>query len=93
MKSHGRYGYSPITKRPFFRWPNGSGLAVYFCLGVEEYSYGEGMVEDLLPNAPRPDLTNTSWRDYGNRVGAFRLLDAVRRSRSAMRAAAQYRLL
>ena len=30
---------------------------------------------------PQPDLVNTAWRDYGNRVGAFRLLDAARRLR------------
>ena len=26
---------------------------------------------------PAPDLVNTAWRDYGNRVGAFRLFDRL----------------
>ena len=26
---------------------------------------------------PRPDFVNTAWRDYGNRVGGFRLLDRL----------------
>jgi hypothetical protein len=26
---------------------------------------------------PAPDLVNTAWRDYGNRVGAFRILDML----------------
>ena len=75
LATHGRYDYSAIKHRPAFRWPNGAGLAVYIALGIEEYGFGEGMTEDLLPGASQPDLVNTSWRDYGNRVGAFRLFD------------------
>jgi peptidoglycan/xylan/chitin deacetylase (PgdA/CDA1 family) len=74
LPTHGRYGFSPIVDRPNFRWPNGAGLAVYFALGVEEYAFGQGMTEDLLPGVPQPDMANTSWRDYGNRVGAWEIL-------------------
>jgi peptidoglycan/xylan/chitin deacetylase (PgdA/CDA1 family) len=77
LPSHGRYNYAPITKRPDYRWPNGAGLAVYIAMGVEEYVFGEGLTEDILPGASKPDMVNTSWRDYGNRVGAFRLLDRM----------------
>ena len=38
--------------------------------------FGEGITEDLFPGASKPDYANTSWRDYGNRVGGFRLIDA-----------------
>ena len=75
LKTHGRYKYSAITQRPDFTWLDGKRLAVYFALGVEEYVFGEGLTEDILPGASRPDLVNTSWRDYGNRVGAFRVMD------------------
>ncbi len=75
LPTHGRYGYVPITRRPDYRWPNGAGLALYVALGVEDYAFGEGLTEDILPGAPKPDFVNTSWRDYGNRVGGFRLLD------------------
>jgi hypothetical protein len=74
LLTHGRYAYSPINVRPRFRWPNGAGLALYVALGVEEYVFGDGLTEDILPGASKPDMVNTSWRDYGNRVGAFRLL-------------------
>lgn len=70
-----RYDYSPITDRPDFSWPGGKRLAVYFVMGVEDYNFGPGMTEDIFPGAPKPDYVNTSWRDYGNRVGAFRLID------------------
>jgi hypothetical protein len=70
-----RYEYSPITARTAGSWPGGKQLAVYVSLGVEEYRFGDGHTEDILPGVPAPDLVNTSWRDYGNRVGAFRLFE------------------
>jgi peptidoglycan/xylan/chitin deacetylase (PgdA/CDA1 family) len=75
LRSHGRYEYSPITARPPGRWPNGTGLAVYIALNLEQYAWGEGLVEDLVPGIPAPDVLNNSWRDYGNRVGAWHVLD------------------
>jgi peptidoglycan/xylan/chitin deacetylase (PgdA/CDA1 family) len=78
LKSHGRYAYSPITKRPGYRWPNGAGLAVYIALNVEHYAFAEGLAEDLVPGMTQPDVLNASWREYGTRVGAWRLLDLFR---------------
>jgi peptidoglycan/xylan/chitin deacetylase (PgdA/CDA1 family) len=72
-----RYPYAPIGDGPRGSWPNGRRLAVYVAVGVEEYRFGDGHVEDLLPGVPHPDLVNRSWRDYGNRVGVFRLLDRL----------------
>jgi len=79
LKSHGRYPATPITARPDFTWPGGKRLAVYVALGVEAYAFGEGMTENLVPGgAPTHDVLNASWRDYGNRVGAWRLLEMMR---------------
>lgn len=69
--------YSPITARAPSRWPGGRGLAVYVALGIEEYRPDDGMTEDIMPGASKPDLVNRSWRDYGNRVGGFRLIDRL----------------
>ena len=77
LRSHGRYEYSPIVTRPAGRWPNGQGLAVYVALNLEQYAWGEGLVEDLVPGIPAPDVLNNSWREYGNRVGAWRLLELL----------------
>jgi peptidoglycan/xylan/chitin deacetylase (PgdA/CDA1 family) len=79
LPAHGRYPYSPITRRPRFRWPGGQKLAVYFALGLEHYAFGEGMTENLVAGMPAPDVLNHSWREYGNRVGAWRVLDAFAR--------------
>jgi allantoinase len=75
LATHGRYDYAPITCRRGFSWPDGSRLAVYFALGLEQYHFGEGMTENLVTGMSPPDVLNTSWRDYGNRVGAWRILE------------------
>ncbi len=77
---HGRYAYRAITGRPDYYWPGGKRLAVYVALGVECYAFGEGMVENLVPGgAAAHDVLNASWREYGNRVGAWRILDGMNR--------------
>jgi peptidoglycan/xylan/chitin deacetylase (PgdA/CDA1 family) len=78
LRQHGRYAYDPIVARPRFPWPDGSRLAVFIALNLEQYAYAEGIAEDLVPNMPPPDVLNNSWRDYGNRVGAWRLLELFR---------------
>ena len=76
LPTHSRYEHSSIFGRPAYDWPNGKRLAVYFALGIEHYAFNEGMVERLVPGIPEPDVLNTSWREYGNRVGAWRVLNA-----------------
>ncbi len=74
-RSHGRYPYSPISARPAYDWPGGERLAVYLALNLEWFSFGEGLGAELAPGGPQPDVLNYAWRDYGNRVGVFRLAD------------------
>lgn len=73
LRHHGRYEYSPITRRAPFAWPDGKRLAVYVALNLEHYAFGEGLTESLVPALHEHDVLNYSWRDYGNRVGAWRL--------------------
>ncbi len=75
LPDHGRFPYSPITRRPAYRWPNGAGLAVYIGFNIEHFAFGEGMGAGIGPASPQPDVLNYSWREYGNRVGAWRCLD------------------
>jgi peptidoglycan/xylan/chitin deacetylase (PgdA/CDA1 family) len=79
MPHHGRYDYSPITQRPVYDWPGGKRLAVYIGLNLEWFSFGEGLGAELAPGGPPPDVLNYSWRDYGNRVGVFRLAELFAR--------------
>jgi peptidoglycan/xylan/chitin deacetylase (PgdA/CDA1 family) len=72
---HNRYAYSPITGRAVYDWPEGRRLAIYVALNLEWFSFGEGLGAELCPGGPPPDVLNYAWRDYGNRVGVFRLAD------------------
>jgi allantoinase len=74
LPTHGRYPYSAITRRPVYDWPNGKRLAVYFGLNLEHFAFGEGLGAELAPGGPHPDVLNFAWRDYGNRVGIWRVL-------------------
>jgi peptidoglycan/xylan/chitin deacetylase (PgdA/CDA1 family) len=75
LPDHGRFDYRPINRRPDYRWPGGAGLAVYLGFNVEHFAFGEGMGAAIGPTSPQPDVLNYSWREYGNRVGAWRCLD------------------
>jgi peptidoglycan/xylan/chitin deacetylase (PgdA/CDA1 family) len=75
LKSHGRYPYSPITRRPDYSWPGRKRLAVYIGFNVEHFDFGAGLGAALGPKSPEPDILNYSWRDYGNRVGVWRCLE------------------
>lgn len=72
---HGRFDYQPITRRPAYRWPNGARLAVYLGFNLEHFAFGEGMGAAIGPVTPEPDVLNYAWREYGNRVGAWRCLE------------------
>jgi len=71
----GRYAYRPITRRPAYRWPGGAGLAVYLGFNLEHFAFGAGLGAGLAPASPQPDVLNHAWREYGNRVGAWRCLE------------------
>lgn len=78
------YEYTPITQRPKFKWPNGATLAVNITVLLETWelvkenaSYAGGPEIIPIPGLPRDheNLPNYTWREYGPRVGAWRLMD------------------
>ena len=71
----GRFPYSAINQRPDFIWPDGKRLAVYIGFNLEHFAFGEGLGAGIGPASPQPDVLNHSWREYGNRVGAWRCLE------------------
>jgi peptidoglycan/xylan/chitin deacetylase (PgdA/CDA1 family) len=73
LSDHGRFPYSSIVERPSFSWPQEKKLAVYLALNLEHFSYGQGLGAKLAPSS-EPDVMNYCWREYGNRVGAWRML-------------------
>lgn len=72
------YEYSPIVRRPPFELPGGARLALWFGVAIEHYPFGKPGLS-LVPYTADlvPDPMNFGWRDYGPRVGAFRLMDIL----------------
>jgi len=75
LTPNNRFDYESIHSRRDYSWPNGKRLAVYIGLNLEHFSFGEGLGGELAPGGPQPDVLNYAWREYGNRVGAWRLLE------------------
>jgi len=74
LPHHDRFPYHPWVGRPRWTWPNGARLALYLGVNLEHFAFGEGLGAELAPGGPQPDILNYAWREYGNRVGAWRLL-------------------
>jgi peptidoglycan/xylan/chitin deacetylase (PgdA/CDA1 family) len=74
LATHARFAYQAITQRPDYHWPNKSRLAVYIGFNIEHFAFGTGLGANLGPAGAQPDVLNYSWREYGNRVGAWRCL-------------------
>jgi peptidoglycan/xylan/chitin deacetylase (PgdA/CDA1 family) len=77
LRHHGRYRYSPIGDRPGYEWPDGKRLAFYVAVNIEHFSFGEGLGHSPTAPGPQPDVRNYGWRDYGLRVGIWRLFDLL----------------
>jgi allantoinase len=77
LPTHGRYEYSNITKRPDYSWPEGRRLAVYVALNIEAFGFGVGKGVAIAPPDQAQSASTFSWRDYGNRVGIWRLFDLL----------------
>ncbi len=74
-----RYDYSPIIDRPAIKWPNGARVAFWIAPNVEHYEYlpeFDGL-RDPWPRVPYPDVQQYAFRDYGNRVGFWRMLEPL----------------
>jgi peptidoglycan/xylan/chitin deacetylase (PgdA/CDA1 family) len=72
---HDRYRYSSIVSRPDYTWPGGRRLAVYIAVNIEAFGYGVGKGVAIAPPDQAQSDSIYSWRDYGNRVGIWRMLE------------------
>lgn len=75
LPAHTRYDYVPITKRTDYTWPGGKRLAVYFCNNLEYFAFRAGEGSDSTGMSAPQTQRNYAWRDYGNRVGVWRMFD------------------
>jgi allantoinase len=72
------YAYSPIVSRPKITWPNGARLAFYIGLNIEHFEIDKPATSIFAGTTGfAPDPLNYGWRDYGVRVGIWRMIDAM----------------
>jgi peptidoglycan/xylan/chitin deacetylase (PgdA/CDA1 family) len=77
---HKRFAYSPISRRPRVELPGGARVAVWVTPNVEHYHYDKpAMSLTQMTASLKPDILNYAWRDYGVRVGIWRLMDILAR--------------
>jgi peptidoglycan/xylan/chitin deacetylase (PgdA/CDA1 family) len=79
------YDYVPLPQRKPLKWPNGARVALILTFNLETwdltkdtdkpyYAGGPAILPDILPGNV-PDFPNYTWREYGQRVGIWRLFD------------------
>jgi allantoinase len=77
---YGPFPYSPIINRAPLRWPNDAQLALWVIPNIEFFALNEKVpAASGGTSAPVPDVPTWSSRDYGNRVGVFRLMEVLDR--------------
>ena len=74
-----RYAYRAMRRAPALRWPGGARVGVWITVHVEWFPL-DMPTRPILPigaiQRAYPDTQTYTARDYGNRVGIYRLMDA-----------------
>ena len=79
-RTYGPFPYSPIIERPRLSWPGGAHVALWVIPNIEFFALDEQVPAAAGGSgAPAPDVPVWSVRDYGNRVGVFRLMHVLER--------------
>ncbi len=72
------YRYSPIVEREPLRWPDDARVAFYLGLNVEHFAVDRPSTSIFQGTAHLvPDAYNYGWRDYGVRVGIWRMMELL----------------
>ena len=78
MKDPQLYGHWPYRNRPKVEWPGGKKLAFWVAPNIEFYELHPPKNPHRSPWArPNPDVVNYAYRDHGNRVGNWRLIELM----------------
>ncbi len=81
---HDLWDWSPMYKRPVLRWPEGAQIAVCLLVDLGHYDWKppEGAFDPPshtppMSMSPYPDLVTVTYREYGHRVGIFRVMEVL----------------
>ncbi len=72
----GPFAYSAAPTRTPLRWPNGARIAVWVIPNIESFALDEAIAGGT---GKVPDVPAWSVREYGARVGVWRIMDVLRR--------------
>ena len=77
---HGWFDFSPLPARPPVQWPGREEVALFVTVAFEHYPLSAKPGPVMAPTAvpgPAPNYIQYTLCDYGNRVGIFRLFEAL----------------
>jgi allantoinase len=73
-----RWGFSPITRRPALTMPNDARVAFWIGYNIEYFMPGRPSTSiSGSTTSLDPDPLNAGWREYGHRVGVWRMMDLL----------------
>jgi len=83
-RRYGPLAYLPITRRPKLTWPGDARVALWVNPNIEFFGLDDVMPGNLNERVPRerakiPNVRNWAVRDYGNRVGIWRIMEVLTR--------------
>ncbi|HEX9463570.1 MAG TPA: polysaccharide deacetylase family protein [Alphaproteobacteria bacterium] len=82
-RPYGPFKYTPVNRRPKLTWPGGARVALWVVTNIEFFALDRAMPGDSNERPAGQDGTpmvrHWSQRDYGNRVGVFRLMECLER--------------
>jgi len=79
-QDHDFYDWRQAKDRPKLSWDKGAKVAISFIIPLEFFPLNPSGVPFKHPGAmvtPYPDLRHFTVRDYGNRVGVYRILETL----------------
>jgi hypothetical protein len=77
LPQHSRYDWIPLPERRPYAWPGGKRLAFTVTTNIEWFAFGAGLGHDPAKTGEPQTHRNYAWRDYGNRIGVWRLFELL----------------
>ena len=82
-RRYGPFDYVPVNRRPRILWPGGARLALWVIPNIEFFALDEPLPGDYQQwpqgRGGTPMVREWGQRDYGNRVGVFRVMEVLER--------------
>ncbi|MBT5666458.1 MAG: polysaccharide deacetylase family protein [Rhodospirillaceae bacterium] len=82
-RPYGPFNYVPVNRRPKITWPGGARVALWVAPNIEYFALDEPLPGDAHErpgaSAHTPMVREWGARDYGNRVGVFRIMEVLER--------------